>query len=575
MRSRLCTFGTHYVLLVPLVLAACRATPPNAGDYLNSDTQDGTTSPGPLDSSTSGAEDTTGTSDTTGASDTSGTSDTSDTGLEPQCGNGIVEGDEQCDDEGESSECNDDCTPSMCGDGLVNEAAAEQCDDGGKSASCDVDCTPAVCGDGTFNALAGEECDDAGWSGACDLDCTVVSCGDGVTNMVANEVCDDAGESVTCNSDCTAAMCGDGVTNVTAGEECDDMGPSLGCDEDCTVVECGDATVNAIAGEQCDGMNLGGATCLGEGYDGGTLACDAACMLDLAGCHECGDGVINPGEQCEGADLGGATCLGEGYDGGTLACDAACMLDPAGCYECGDGVIDPGEQCDGAVVGGATCQALGFDGGGLACDADCNFDASGCYACGDGAVDPGEQCDDAGESATCDPDCTPAECGDGFVNATAGEACDDGNLIDNDACSNACEPNVDPQCLQPYVELSLADRHVSFNDGDGGIEYCDNGAGDGQWQGLAWYRFTGAAGTLMPESAPPLYACGTDAPGWLNGVHPGVEDGVVPRQVCFHWSGNTCLWSTNVQVVNCSDFYLYSLPNTGPCQLRYCGADAP
>jgi cysteine-rich repeat protein len=49
-----------------------------------------------------------------------------------------------------------------------------------------------------------------------------------------------------------------------------------------------------------------------------------------------------------------------------------------------------------------------------------------------------ETCDDAGESATCDADCTIAECGDGVVNASNNEECDDANNDDNDECKNNC-----------------------------------------------------------------------------------------------------------------------------------------
>ena len=35
----------------------------------------------------------------------------------------------------------------------------EQCDDAGESADCDSDCTVAECGDGTLNETRGEECD--------------------------------------------------------------------------------------------------------------------------------------------------------------------------------------------------------------------------------------------------------------------------------------------------------------------------------------------------------------------------------------------------------------------------------
>ncbi|MEM9691974.1 MAG: hypothetical protein AAGA56_05490 [Myxococcota bacterium] len=59
--------------------------------------------------------------------------------------------------------------------------------------------------------------------------------------------------------------------------------------------------------------------------------------------------------------------------------------------------------------------------------------------CGDGVVDPPEEtCDDAGESATCDADCTAVACGDGVQNQTANEGCDDGNTDDDDACAADC-----------------------------------------------------------------------------------------------------------------------------------------
>jgi hypothetical protein len=44
------------------------------------------------------------------------------------------------------------------------------------------------------------------------------------------------------------------------------------------------------------------------------------------------------------------------------------------------------------------------------------------------------------EAAMCDADCTPSMCGDGVVNVTAGEQCDDGNSTDTDTCRNNCSP---------------------------------------------------------------------------------------------------------------------------------------
>ena len=48
-----------------------------------------------------------------------------------------------------------------------------------------------------------------------------------------------------------------------------------------------------------------------------------------------------------------------------------------------------------------------------------------------------EPADRHGETATCDSDCTPAECGDGTVNATAGEVCDPPDGV---TCNDACLP---------------------------------------------------------------------------------------------------------------------------------------
>ena len=86
-----------------------------------------------------------------------------------------------------------------------------------------------------------------------------------------------------------------------------------------------------------------------------------------------------------------------------------------------------------------------------------------------------------------------------------------------------------------------------------------------------WYRFSGAAGTMMPTSPVPIRYCGTHAPGWMNGKHPSKNEGAVSRKVCFHWSNNVCLWNIQITVRNCGSFYVYKLPRTPNCSLRYCG----
>lgn len=87
-------------------------------------------------------------------------------GMCASCGNGIQEGNEDCDGDGmgtggETATCDVDCTMPMCRDGVVNYMAGEQCDTVLDSPFCDyMDCTLPECGDGTVNTLAGESCDD-------------------------------------------------------------------------------------------------------------------------------------------------------------------------------------------------------------------------------------------------------------------------------------------------------------------------------------------------------------------------------------------------------------------------------
>ncbi len=63
--------------------------------------------------------------------------------------------------------------------------------------------------------------------------------------------------------------------------------------------------------------------------------------------------------------------------------------------------------------------------------------------CGNKKVDSGEQCDDGPANsnipnAHCRTDCRLRSCGDGILDAPA-EACDDGNTVSGDACSNICK----------------------------------------------------------------------------------------------------------------------------------------
>ncbi|MCH8146899.1 MAG: hypothetical protein IH987_02765 [Planctomycetes bacterium] len=106
--------------------------------------------------------------------------------------------------------------------------------------------------------------------------------------------------------------------------------------------------------------------------------------------------------------------------------------------------------------------------------------------CGNGVVEPGETCDDGGESATCDADCTIAECGDGTLNTTAGEVCDDGNTDPDDGCDclfglgacclgTACSIVTESDCLDSGGTFFGLDTSCDSPDadGDGLRDECD------------------------------------------------------------------------------------------------------
>jgi len=148
----------------------------------------------------------------------------------------------------EEGECVDEPEP-VCGDG--NQDPGETCDDAGESSTCDADCTAVVCGDGVTNTSAGETCDASGESASCDADCTAVVCGDGVTNTSAGETCDNGGNNGTpgdsCSSSCEAATSGLGMLACV----CTGPGGSVNIFPNVCIDTCDDTTLFAVCGPRC------------------------------------------------------------------------------------------------------------------------------------------------------------------------------------------------------------------------------------------------------------------------------------------------------------------------------------
>ncbi len=331
---------------------------------------------------------------------------------------------------------------SLCGDGVVG--SAEYCEIGqqGSAVPCDTN------GDGTLDGLRAQICNAtcSAFVANTSAACVPATCGNGVIDGVG-EQCDDGaqnGEYGYCGASCTyatALYCGDGT--VGAGEVCD----------------CGDGT---------NGRAFGGGLCGGvaNGEYGSNPA--GTCAWDCSGpAPFCGNAVIEPGEQCDGntESWDGKLCVRGVFAG--MPCQSS---DDCNGNSCGGPAIR--NECPVSTV----CVSGDPAKRGSICSVDADCSSAGAQD-GDCSANPVQTtrtriCNDdgsAGDLCTWTTDrgyigieCKgPITCGNGTLDA--GEACDDGNGNNTDACTNECRLNV---CGDGYVHS--------------GIEACDAGDQNGE-----------------------------------------------------------------------------------------------
>ncbi len=274
--------------------------------------------------------------------------------VQPVCGDGVVEGSEQCDDGNydNADYCLATCRIASCGDGYL-EAGVEECDDGNNRGgdACEPDCTVGSstgCGNGTVEP--GEECDDGNTqnSDACLADCTVATCGDGFAQLGVED-CDDGNtdDADGCGSDCKLTGAASGTCPglelpLTAGNQTNLVGDTATA-TDTVEGSCGGAgspdIVYAVT-PKSDGWLTATLT----GINGG----DPVLMVRQGGCDvgqelACEDSTGSNGTEQTSLEVTGGVTYWVFIDSSTAASTQFALN-----LELNDGV--PGDTCPGTTV---------------------------------------------------------------------------------------------------------------------------------------------------------------------------------------------------------------------------------
>jgi cysteine-rich repeat protein len=265
------------------------------------------------------------------------------------------------------------------------------------------------------------------------------------------------------------------------------------CRNACLTARCGDGATQAGV-EECD-----------DGNPSNTDACTAMCRnarcgdgFARAGAEECDDGNPSNTDACL-TTCASARCGDAFVQAGVEACDDGSRNgSPGACnLTCTAGAPAAATACATAPSSATTARATAptrlqrhvhrprralrrrrratapseCDDGNMV-DTDACRNTCVSARCGDGMRNGVEECDDGNSSDTdaCLNLCVAARCGDGVVRAGA-EACDDGNMSNTDMCSNACKNTL---CMPSGARAAFNQISMDTASGCWSGNPCDN-----------------------------------------------------------------------------------------------------
>ena len=392
------------------------------------------------------------------------------------CGNGIVEGIEDCDD---GNTANGDCCDSSC----HFDSAETAC-----GSSSDTACTnPDTC-DGAGTCLANDEP-------------VTANCGDTGTECVNQDKCNGSGSCTDNGFVAAATACGSSSdTECTNPDTCDGAGTCQANDEAATV-NCGDTGTECVNQDKCNGSG----SCTDNGFKPATTACGSSSDTECTNPDTCdGQGTCRANDEAATVNCGdtGTECVNQDKCNGSGSCtDNGFVAAATACGSSSDTECTNPDTCDGA----GTCQANDeaatvncgdtgtecvnqdkCDGSGSCTDNGFVAAATACGSSSDTECTNPDTCDGLGTCQANDEAAT-VNCGDTGTECVNQDKCDgSGSCTDNGfvAAATACGSDTDTECTNPDTcdgagTCQANDEAATVNCGDTGTECVNQDKCDG------------------------------------------------------------------------------------------------